>query len=395
MTRVLVVDDDRSQRFLLVRWLRAVGYEVDEALDGQAALDAFDDAPYDIILLDALMPVMDGFETARELRRRVPPDHLLQILMVTALEDEESFVRGLEAGADDFVSKPLSRTLLRARIRSFARTRELFDAARSHARRLEQLAEEERYQQDMAAKLMGNLLGSPLLSHPAFQVRSAAMESFNGDLVMAAPIGPRAFRLMVGDFSGHGIEAAIGALPVAMEFEQSCRRGDSLAAFYDAAYGRLRSVVPAHRFLAMTTIDVDLERGCAQWVNAGMPKLLHLSKGQLVDLPSTHPPLGVLPPPVITAPPPSFPFSPGDLLYIQTDGFMETEDERGDRYGWDRVQRSLVECDGDIDEVIDAVRAFRGSAQTQDDATLLRLRLDPGMEWCSLSQTPRLRKLAC
>ncbi|MEM1023727.1 MAG: fused response regulator/phosphatase [Myxococcota bacterium] len=383
MSRVLVVDDDRAQRFLLVRWLLDIGLQVEEASNGEEALKAFDEAPPDIVLLDAMMPVLDGFETARALRKKAQSDRLLQILMVTALEDEESFVRGLEAGADDFVSKPLSRTLLRARIRSFARSRELFDAAQTHARTLEQLAEEDRAQQQMAAKLMDNLLSSPLLGHPALQLRSTAMESFNGDLVMAAPLGPRAFRILVGDFAGHGIEAAIGALPVAMEFEQGCRRGDTMTAFLDAAHGRLRSVVPSYKFLALATVDVDLERGRAYWVNAGMPSLLHLSDGEVTALPSTHPPLGVMPPPILREPPPSISLRRQDLLYIQTDGLMETENEAGEQFGWGRIQQSLLECEGELSQVISAVGAFRGDAPTRDDASLLRLRFEPEMAWGS------------
>ena len=391
MTRVLVVDDDRTQRLLLVRWLEADGLQVTEAGDGEEALRAFSEEPADIVLLDALMPRMSGFETARRLRARPQPGRLLQILMITALEDESSLVEGLEAGADDFVSKPLSRTLLRARIRSFARARQMFEATQRQARTLEHLGEEEGQKKAMAARLMSNLLSSPILEQPCFELHSSAMEAFNGDLVMAAPLGPRSFRILFGDFSGHGIEAAVGSLPVAMDFERACREGEPLGVFLDAAAQRLRSVVPRHRFLAVALMDVDLRTRRATWVNAGMPDLLHIGSSGLQRLPSTQPPLGILPPPLQKQPPSSLELATGDLIYFQTDGLMETENEAGVQFGWARLTEGLAACEGELDRVVDALDRFRGDALARDDATLLRLRFEPEM---TCGAAPRVSMLA-
>lgn len=381
MSRVLVVDDDRTQRLLLTRWLKAMGYEVAEAGDGQEALGAFEEGPPELVLLDALMPHMDGFETARRMRTKAPYGRLLQILMITALDDEKSLIEGLEAGADDFVSKPLSRTLLRARIGSLARAREMFDAVQQQARTLERLAEDEQQKQAMAARLMSNLLSSRLLQHPAFQVRTSAMEAFNGDLVMAAPLGPRAFRIVFGDFSGHGLEAAVGSLPVATDFERACAQGESMATFLDAALLRLRRVIPRHRFLALAVVDVDLEARRAHWLNAGMPDLLHVGAHGLRRLGSTHPPLGVLPPPLLDGPPATLELSPGDLLYFQTDGLMETENPAGAQFGRARLEDELAACEGELDRVLASLERFRGATPARDDATVMRLRFDPEMRW--------------
>jgi putative two-component system response regulator len=123
---VLVVDDQPENRELLEELLTTAGYEVAEAADGVAALEAIEQRPPDVILLDIMMPRMDGYEVARRLRA-TRKTAFIPIVMLTALSDLASKVRGLEAGADDFLNKPFRRDELLARIRSLVRIRRLRD----------------------------------------------------------------------------------------------------------------------------------------------------------------------------------------------------------------------------------------------------------------------------
>jgi two-component system response regulator MprA len=117
--QVLVVDDDRSIRQAIVRALQLEGYEVSDAADGAQALAFFepDVTPPDVVVLDVLMPNLDGFTTCRAIRTksRVP------ILMLTARDEVASRVKGLDAGADDYLSKPFAIDELLARMRALLR----------------------------------------------------------------------------------------------------------------------------------------------------------------------------------------------------------------------------------------------------------------------------------
>ncbi|MBZ0168501.1 metal-dependent phosphohydrolase [Candidatus Methylomirabilis lanthanidiphila] len=116
-SRLLVVDDNAQNAELLTALMEAEGYEVVVATDGQAALDHVVAVPPDLILLDVMMPKLDGYAVCRRLKQKAAT-RLVPIVLVTALGAEDARIRGIEAGADDFITKPFSRTELKARVRS-------------------------------------------------------------------------------------------------------------------------------------------------------------------------------------------------------------------------------------------------------------------------------------
>jgi len=117
---VLVVDDDRASRQLLAQLLRPDAYSLEFAENGEAGLELAGRIHPDLILLDVIMPGLDGFEVCRRLRQD-PSLAEVPVLMLTALEDHQSRLTGLEAGADDFLSKPFHAAELRARVRTVVR----------------------------------------------------------------------------------------------------------------------------------------------------------------------------------------------------------------------------------------------------------------------------------
>ena len=114
--RILVVDDHEDNIELLRARLEAWGYQVETAKDGQEALDAVEASPPDLILLDVMMPSVDGNEVARRIKQN-PALPFIPIIMQTALDSTESKVEGLEAGADDYITKPIEFAELKARPR--------------------------------------------------------------------------------------------------------------------------------------------------------------------------------------------------------------------------------------------------------------------------------------
>jgi DNA-binding response OmpR family regulator len=115
--RILVVDDERMMRDLMVMSLRRLGYSVDEVADGPAALSLVEREYFDLVMLDVVMPGMDGFSLLRELRRfsDVP------VIMLTALNRQEDIVRGFELGADNYIAKPFNFKEVEARIQAVLR----------------------------------------------------------------------------------------------------------------------------------------------------------------------------------------------------------------------------------------------------------------------------------
>lgn len=125
--RILVVDDEQPMRALLRLYLTREGYDVIEAADGRRALELVSDAAPDLVLLDLMLPEIDGFELLRRLRQETD----VPVIMLTARGEETNRVAGLELGADDYVLKPFSTPEVIARVR--ARLRRHAPAARTHA----------------------------------------------------------------------------------------------------------------------------------------------------------------------------------------------------------------------------------------------------------------------
>ena len=130
--RVLVVDDVPANVKLLEARLSAEYFDVSTAYNGAEALTIAERAECDIILLDVMMPDMDGFEVCRRLKAN-PVTHHIPVVMVTALDQPSDRIRGLEAGADDFLTKPVTDVALISRVRSLARLKMVTDELRMRA----------------------------------------------------------------------------------------------------------------------------------------------------------------------------------------------------------------------------------------------------------------------
>ena len=116
-TRILAIEDDERIRTAVRLALEDEGWDVVEAANGQEAFDAFSESPADVVLIDIMLPDVDGFEVCRTLRRASD----VPIIMVTARADTHDVVAGLEAGADDYLTKPFAPKELSARIRALLR----------------------------------------------------------------------------------------------------------------------------------------------------------------------------------------------------------------------------------------------------------------------------------
>ncbi len=139
-TRILVVDDDERARRLLESLLQGDGFGVLLAENGEQALKSAEEKQPDLILLDLMMPGMSGFSVAEKLKSTENTKQI-PIIVVSALEDRESRIRGLEAGAEEYLTKPVDRIDLKVRVRNLLRLKEFSDLLKNHNQRLEEQVE--------------------------------------------------------------------------------------------------------------------------------------------------------------------------------------------------------------------------------------------------------------
>ena len=134
--RLLAVDDDDMNREMLIRRLQKIGYDVSEAATGREALTKLKESNFDLVLLDILMPDLDGFQTL-EFMKADPRLRHIPVIMLTALDDVDSNVRCIEAGAEDYVPKPFNPVILRARITASLEKKRLRDQEQAYLDQLQ------------------------------------------------------------------------------------------------------------------------------------------------------------------------------------------------------------------------------------------------------------------
>jgi two-component system, sensor histidine kinase and response regulator len=194
--RILVADDDDSARATIKALLFKQNHELHFARNGPEALDMMSEITPDVILLDVMMPEMDGYEVCRQLRAHKQWRHI-PVIMVTALDGRDEMVRGLDAGADDFLTKPVSGPELQARVRSMLRIKRQYDELLALLNLREDLSK--MLVHDMRSPLATILLYSQLLQHKIaateharylepIKIETQRLESFINDLLILAKL---------------------------------------------------------------------------------------------------------------------------------------------------------------------------------------------------------------
>jgi two-component system, HptB-dependent secretion and biofilm response regulator len=379
--KALVADDELTGRLLLERVLRGEGCEVVSASNGCEAVERFERDVVELVVMDAQMPVMNGYDAARRIKE-LAGARFVPIIFVTGNDGDAELVRCLESGGDDFIAKPFSPTVLRARVRALQRQRLLHAALRQHN---EELAEHRRnliHEQQVAQRLFEKIVRSGDLDAGNIRYLVSSMSIFNGDLVLAARRPEGGQHVLVGDFTGHGLAASIGAIPVARIFESMTSRGFPLVRVLSEINQRLREVLPTGVFFAAAALELDHQTGGLSIWNGGIPDVLIRGReGIRRVVASRHLPLGIVSDAALGLDLELFDLEPGDRIFMYTDGLVETENQAGERFGEERL-RGYIDAAGEarrvMPEIDAALRAFQGDWLQSDDITLLEIEYVPG-----------------
>ncbi len=174
--RLLIVDDNEVNRILLERLFRSQGYQTDSAVDGQAALQQLQAHPFDIVLMDIMMPVMDGL-TALEHIRASEDTASLPVVLISAMSDADDIVRGLELGANDYITKPVDMEIAIARVKTQITLKLLMDERKATIQRME----ESQKMRDQFFRMASHDLKGPLTNLRVSQMLMQELVDANND----------------------------------------------------------------------------------------------------------------------------------------------------------------------------------------------------------------------
>ena len=363
--RVMVVDDSRMQRRILTSQLTRAGYTVLEAGSGDEALALAKADPPDLVISDLMMPGMSGIEFCQALRRQVQGNYVYFILLTSRTETAE-VARGLDGGADDFLTKPVSGEELRARIaageRILGMERQLTEKNRLLSSTLEELqALYDAIDRDLmeAKKLQQSLVHE---RHHDFGMAEVSLllrpsGHVGGDLVGFFAINARRVGFYSIDVSGHGITSALMTARLAGFLsgnspEQNIALVLTEMGIYDAhppeeiarQFNRIvLREMQTESYFTMAYADVDLISGKVAMVQAGHPHpAIQRADGRVEYFGTGGLPVGLVEPASWEA----FEarLDPGDRLFLMSDGITEAEDAGGVQLGEEGLARLMAAC---------------------------------------------------
>src|SRR5512132_3597658 len=328
---ILVVDDDAMSRRVLAQLLSAAGYNCRVSTDGSEALALVHAKQPSLLLLDFDMPGLNGTEVLENLRSDNDPTIAqIPVIMLTGHGSEASEVRCLQAGADDFVTKPINAAVLRARIETQLRLR-------SMRRQLERQNDElEKWRRDLerdlaAARLTQQSLIPPKpLLLPGWQIATCyhPVIQVGGDIYGWLRMKDDRVLFWIADGTGHGAAAALLTTLAKLLFHHGSMDHDSPASLMEGVDNDFRSIFGARSFMTAMCVALDPATGQAQVVGAGHPSLLVVHhNGTTESIASVAPPLGMIKRAAFTET--AIALEPGDAFLLYTDGlFRWTKDER-------------------------------------------------------------------
>ena len=380
---LLVVDDIEDNRAVLIARLARLGYtEVAEAENGRKALELLSARAFDLVLLDVMMPELNGYEVLERLRGEGRLTHL-PVIMVSALTEMDSVIRCIELGAEDYLTKPLNAVLLKARVGACLEKKRLRDEV---ARHLERMERELASAREIQLAMVPTVFPEPGPDHPVeiFATLEPARQ-VGGDLYDVFTLDAGRLGFLVADVSDKGAPAAL-----------LMARAKALIRAVTPLLGGSAPPEPHH---VVATINAELCRdnphamfvtlflgmlsvpgGELRFCNAGhdVPYLVGRD-GTLARLERVNsPPLGIVPRFGYQSSVTKLP--PGDAVFVFTDGVTEALDADGSFFSDVRLEASLrAGAGGDprrlIESVMAAVRAFAGGAPQSDDIAALAVRL--------------------
>lgn len=372
---ILIADDSASDRLLLSTIVGRQGHRVLSAANGLEAVAIFNVERPHLILMDAMMPLMDGFEAARRIKA-MAGESLVPIIFLTSLTESEALARCLDAGGDDFLSKPYNPSVLAAKINAMNRLR-ILQATVLQQRDL--IATHHEYllnEQRVAKAVFDQVAHSGCLGASNIRYLQSPYALFNGDLMLAAYTPAGQMHVLLGDFTGHGLPAAVGAMPLAEVFYGMTAKGFGLVEILREMNAKLKRILPIDMFCCATLLCVNSEQRQVEVWSGGLPDgyLLRGVEGDAVPLVSRHLPLGVLSVEAFEVRADVYPVTPGDRIFLLSDGVLDTSDSRDQRFGVQRLhdvlaanhQPSLL-----IQEILQALNDFGGKAR--DDVSLLEI----------------------
>lgn len=385
--QALVVDDQLSHRIHLQSFLNNIGYSVIQAEDGVDALTQFVSQQPDMVFMDVVMPIMDGHEAVRRIRQ-IETTKFVPIIFLTDSTDESVLARCIDVGGDDFVTKPFNHTLLKAKVNALERISLVH-------KKMGTLYAQMKKDEEMAESVFSGavIAGNVAMEHLHTLLQPAAL--FSGDVLLSAYSPSGDLNIMLGDFTGHGLAAALGALPVSETFRAMTHKGFSPQQILSGINRKLHSLMPTGMFFAVQFVSVSHTLDHLVVYNCGMPDVLLINgtNGEIKHrFVSNNLPLSILADASYEETIQPYAVDRGDRVLLVSDGVLEARSPRKEYFGQARLDAAIqasVDSSTLIERISNSLKSFCQDAPQDDDISLAEIPCEPAIfsGWESLTLT--------
>ena len=366
--KILVVDDTPTNVLVVKIALEHAGYAVIAAASGEESVECFTAESPDVILMDVMMPGIDGLEAARRIRT-LAGARWVPIIFLSAMDSSEEMVAGLEAGGDDYLTKPVDLALLLAKMRAMQRIAEMQRTLAAYHGQSEQ-------EQKLAERLMGRMLGAHSSSDDRVRASLWPATRFSGDMALVRQSCTGDTYVMLADNMGHGLAAALPALPLSQLFATMSDAGHTLSAMALKMNTETRKLLPVGHFVVGALARIDRHNHLLEIWNGGIPGLLAVSGGHVTRrFASSHLPFGVVDADQFDPATEVWQWHEAHSLLMFSDGLTEAENTAGRCLTEDEIITALGE-NNDHGRLKAALDEMLEGALAHDDISVVTVALN-------------------
>ena len=375
--KILVVEDDPTNRIALRAMLEHFGYVVVTACDGADGIAMFELENPDAVLMDIMMPVMDGYEATREIKRRCGR-RFVPVIFVTALSGTEDLVKSIDAGGDGFLVRPFDVEILQAKLSAMHRIQAVHADLAEHERALEAHNDRLNHEMRIGQAVLAKMMRKGISDEKVLRSWMSPLGIFSGDLLLSARTPAGGLHVMLGDITGHGLSAAIGAQPVVDMFYSMTSKGFSIGDIASEINRRVHETLYPEIFCAACLVELDEPRTTAMIWNGAMPDVLIIdtNTGQQRCVTSNRQALGVRTDGEFNRRADMVSITAADVIVLCSDGFIEAHNDHGKKYGQAQFAQRMSQI-RDRASVLPTLRAsllnFMGRASAVDDVSLVEI----------------------
>lgn len=365
---ILAVDDEPLNR-LLIEDIIEDRYEVVTVASGEQCLQMVKERLPDLILLDINMPGLSGFEVCKQLSQQ-PETANIPVIFLTAMVGVDEERQGLDVGAVDYITKPFTESILLARIK----THLTLNQARKIIEKNHQVLQSERNQIE---QIISSMRKDDRFQQQNISQLVSPVEESNGDIVLSATNDNNHHYILVGDFTGHGLNAAMAGPLVSSLFYTQSAQNLSAIAILEVINNELYRKLPSQSFLATVFIDWNKNNKTLTIWNFAMPNvvLIH-ANGEFEEINSMSVALGVLSCEQHSPMPVSVDFKEGDSLFAYSDGIQEVLNADGKQFGdlmLPTIMKDIFAGHLAIEDIAQQIAEFSNGVPIKDDVTLVQL----------------------